>query len=227
MKNNLSCQTLLKVVYLKQTLYGRFGMGYIIIALVIAIALIAVLKWKALIVIGAIFIIGYFLPDNSKSSAEDEKLEKIMIPKGLRKIEYYGGYKTELSSKLFFENRSNGICLYDKENNFKVLILKRNILNFSISGEYHRDTIVSGGEIRGGGSSIGGAIIGELLDGNTGAIIGSRKKTTSTPIKTEVKTTDSRKIILKFKEDEQERGMILDKSIWDDLCFLCPEKKIK
>ncbi|MCR3758922.1 hypothetical protein KYB31_07950 [Clostridium felsineum] len=202
-------------------------MGYGILMLLIMIGLIAVLKWKAIIVIVIIFVIGYFLPDNDKENVKEEKREKIMIPRGLKLINYYGGYNRKLSGKLFFENRSNGICLYDRINNLKVLILKRNILNFSMNGEYHRDAVVSGGEIQGGGSSIGGAIVGEFLDGPSGAIIGSRKKVTSNPIKTEINVTDTRKIILKFKENEQERGMILDKSIWDDLCFLCPEKKIK
>ncbi|URZ02720.1 hypothetical protein [Clostridium felsineum] len=210
-------------------------MGYIVM-IFIAIALIAALKWKAAIVIGVFIVICYFLgkKDNKnndglidKKDVEEEKPEKIMIPQGLEEIEYYGGYNKGISNKLFLENRSNGICLYDKANNLKILILKRNIINFSMVGDYNRDSIVSGGKLEGGDFSLWGSIKGKMLYGDIGELIYARKKYTNSPIKTEVNVTDTRKIILKFKENEEEKGMILDKSVWEHLCFLCPEKKIK
>lgn len=209
-------------------------MGYVIM-IIIAIALIAVLKWKAAIVIGVFIVICYFLGKKgnknndgliTKNNKKVQK-EKIMIPQGLEEIEYYGGYNKELSNKLFLENRSNGICLYDKANNLKVLVLKRNIINFSMVGDYNRDSIVSGGKLEGGDFSLWGSIKGKMLYGDVGELVYARKKYTNSPIKTEVNVTDTRKIILKFKENEQERGMVLDKSMWEHLCFLCPEKKIK
>lgn len=139
------------------------------------------------------------------------------IPSEAKKIFYYGGYTINLKPKIYFWNNDNTLFLCDpKTSDRHLTISKDNILNFSLEGEYHRDTKVTGG-----GASVGGAIVGGAIAGPVGAIVGGRKKT-----KTKTTTVDTRKVILKFKENNIEKGMILDYGIYDKLCFMCPEKKI-
>lgn len=216
-------------------------MGYIVMFFIV-VALIVALKWKVLIIIG-ILIAAYIVYYNTYYKAHKEEIDKkneeqqrekerkkqepkILIPRGLSKIRYYGGYNKKLSDWLFFEKSSESICFYDKRENLKILVKKSNVLNFSMNGEYHESTQVTGGEVKGGGVSVGGALVGAAVAGPAGAIIGGRKKVKSTPVQTTTTVTDTRKVILKFKESEQEQGMILDKDIWETLCFMCPEKKI-
>lgn len=217
-------------------------MAYIVMFFIV-IALIAALKWRVLIIIG-ILIAAYVIYYNTYYKAHKEEIDKenekqrqekerkdiepkISIPAGLPKVRYYGGYNKKLSDWLLFENNNQSILFYDKKENLKVWVWKEDILSFSMNGEYRESMQVTGGEVKGGGVSVGGALVGAAVAGSVGAIIGSRKKIESTPIKSTTTVTDTRKVILKFKENGVEQGMILDKGLWETLCFMCPEKKIQ
>lgn len=61
---------------------------------------------------------------------------------------------------------------------FKQLVID-NILFYKVEGEIITSTYTTGGTVKGGGSSLTGAIVGGALAGDVGAIIGSRKKSKS------------------------------------------------
>jgi len=71
-------------------------------------------------------------------------------------------------------------------------------------------------EISGGGVSIGGALIGGAIAGDVGAIIGSQK-----PISTKQVEHDSRKTIIKTKDNE----FICDYDFYDVLMKVVPQKE--
>jgi hypothetical protein len=161
------------------------------------------------------------------SKKEKERKSSLNVPDGTGKIRYYEGYSEKLSSHLYFWHDNNSLTFCDSNGDGRhIVISKENILNFNMIGEYHEDTKVTGGKVKGGGVSVVGAVAGGAIAGPVGMILGGRKKVKSKPIKTTTTVTDTRKIILKFKENEEEKGMILDKSVYDVLCFVCPEKKI-
>lgn len=162
-------------------------------------------------------------------SIKKEKAKRLEfnIPKGSKKIMYFKGYTENLSSKLYFWNDNNSITLCDPKGDGKhIKISKDNIQNFTMIGEYHEDTVVTGGKTKGGGVSIVGAVAGGAVAGPLGAAVAGRKKVKSKPIKTTTTVTDTRKTIIKFIENREEKGMVLDKQVYDALCFICPEKKI-
>ncbi|MDO9087963.1 MAG: hypothetical protein Q7U53_17285 [Anaerolineaceae bacterium] len=93
---------------------------------------------------------------------------------------------------------------------------------FHKEGELYRETKITGGG--GGGSTIGGAVVGGLIAGDTGAIIGSRKKVDE--IRSELITHDERKTILNFFDDDNERYSIqFDNESFQILNDLIPEKE--
>lgn len=149
--------------------------------------------------------------------------ENYNVPLTSKRVRYFGGYTKKLSSSLYSWNEDATLNFFDDRSKEQISITKDSILNFSMVGEYHET--ISGGGSKGGGTSIGGALVGGVLLGGAGAILGSRKKVKAVPIRTTV--NDTRKTVLKFKEDGTDKGMMLDKKIYDTLCFMCPEKKIK
>jgi hypothetical protein len=158
---------------------------------------------------------------------KENKLRKdFNIPGKAKKVDYYQGYTTILSSKIYFWDDNSELYFCDPKHTTNIKISKDSIISFNMVGEYHESTSTTGGGVKGGGTSIGGAVVGGVLLGPVGAIIGSRKKVKSKPIKTTTHVTDTRKVILKFKENDMEKGMVLDKIIFDVLSFICPEKKI-
>ena len=78
-----------------------------------------------------------------------------------------------------------------------------NIIYFSKDGTLEHISVVSGGGGSGGGVNLGGAITGGLLFGGVGALIGSQVDTEIKidPIKTEIKTEDTRRAFLLYKDD--------------------------
>lgn len=68
---------------------------------------------------------------------------------------------------------------------------------YTKEGDVQYTSHVSGGG--GGGSSLKGAVIGGVIAGDAGAVIGSRKKID--PIKTEVRTHDTRQTVLRYYDD--------------------------
>ena len=73
------------------------------------------------------------------------------------------------------------------------------IMYYQLEGSKHEKQIISGGG--GGGSSIKGAVIGEIIAGDVGAIIGSRKKIDE--IKTEYKKIDDRRTVITLRNNKQ------------------------
>lgn len=115
---------------------------------------------------------------------------------------------------------------FDEKNEIeKTSIPIKNILYYHLYGEVYNKTIIEGGG--GGGTSIGGAIIGGLIAGEAGAIIGSRKEVD--PITTRNEIIDKRKIIVEFYYNSKLSRMVLGQ--WDltyELLFLkeLPEKEM-
>lgn len=163
-------------------------------------------------------------------SNKKEKVRKLSlnVPSGTKKVRYYEGYSENLSGYLYFWHDNNSLTFCDPKGNGRhIEISKDNILNFNMIGEYHEDIKTTGGEVKGGGVSVLGAAAGGAIAGPVGMVLGGRKKVKSKPVKTTTTVTDTRKTILKFKENGEEKGMVLDKSIYDVLRFICPEKEIK
>lgn len=98
-----------------------------------------------------------------------------------------------------------------------------NIQCFSKEGDVHYTTRISGGG--GGGSSIKGAIVGGLLAGETGAVIGSRKKVNE--IKSESITHDSRKTLIRYyHKDELLNMSYVGFDVYNYLLKKIPEKDL-
>jgi hypothetical protein len=152
------------------------------------------------------------------------KIEKFMetykIPKGTMLINYLGGCFGTQQCLAFFRVDGKGInlCEYNlkKSNPFNEHITKDSLIAFSQTGDYSTNSIVSGG-----GVSLGGAAVGAALLGPVGAVIGGRKK-----VKTQIRTTDTRKTIIKYKSNDEEKSIILSSSAYDLLCCNFIEKKI-
>lgn len=94
-------------------------------------------------------------------------------------------------------------------------IPKENVIAFMMTGDRTVQSKVSGG-----GVSLGGAVVGAAIAGPVGAIIGGRKK-----VKTETQTFDTRRLMLKFRENG-EITIQLGPQPYNDLCMLCMEKQI-
>lgn len=98
----------------------------------------------------------------------------------------------------------------------------KNVEYFKISGEVYRETKISGGG--GGGTSVKGAIVGSVIAGDTGAIIGSRKKVDS--IKSELITHDERKTLFNyFDGDKERRSLYFRSKDYSSFNDLIPEKE--
>jgi hypothetical protein len=139
------------------------------------------------------------------------------IPPTAIKVKYYKNYTPRSNSeKVYFWNDNASISFCNPKKTMNIKILKEDIISFNMLGEYHESTNVSGG-----GVSIGGAIAGAAVAGPVGAIIGGGKK-----VKTETIIDDSRKTVIRYNENNINNGIIVDKSVFNILCFMCPEKKI-
>lgn len=84
------------------------------------------------------------------------------------------------------------------------------IVFFTKEGDVTYTTEVSGGGVCGGGSSLTGAIVGGAIAGNTGAIIGSRKEVTSTPIKSRTVRHDDTRTRIRYKVGNQYKECTFD-----------------
>ena len=150
---------------------------------------------------------------------EKKKRERLQVPKSARKITYFTGYDKKMSNKLYYWKNGNHLNFCDtKEKNgpVKITIPKENILAFTSTGEITTQT-----NVKGGGPSLGGAVVGAAVAGPVGAIVGGKKK-----VKTQTTTTDTRRTFIKFAENGTEKSMQFDYSIYDDLCLMCLERKI-
>jgi hypothetical protein len=121
----------------------------------------------------------------------------------------------EKADGCYIENIEKGSDVSELEL-FERKILIDSIAYFQIQGE-----ISTREKISGGGSSIGGAVVGAALAGGVGAIIGSRKKINSETIR-----EDNRFILLVYKKGKK----IIKEKLDYDICLdmleeLIPEKE--
>lgn len=141
------------------------------------------------------------------------------IPQGTPMINYLGGCFGNRNCYVFFKVSPTGIYLCEYNTKIKPFfkyIPKENLIAFSQIGDHYTNSIVSGG-----GVSLGGAAVGAAFFGPVGAIVGSHKK-----VKTKTINVDTRKTILKFRENGIENSLILSSSAYDILCCNFIEKKI-
>lgn len=96
-----------------------------------------------------------------------------------------------------------------------------NIEYFNMGGKKYVTTDIVGGG--GGGSSIKGAVVGGLIAGETGAIIGSRKKVD--PIQTRTNIHDETECYIKYKTDDNSLLEVVCKK-YADIFFNALKKTI-
>lgn len=95
---------------------------------------------------------------------------------------------------------------------------------YRVEGDMYTETQISGGG--GGGSSLTGTVVGGVLGGDTGAIIGSRKKVA--PISSETVVHDSRKVALYYYPSPDADAMETLKfnfRFYSTLVSILPEKE--
>lgn len=101
------------------------------------------------------------------------------------------------------------------------------IVFFTKEGDVTYTTEVSGGGISGGGSSLTGAIVGGAVAGSTGAIIGSRKEITSTPIESRTVQHDDTSTRIRYKVGEQYKERTFDGfEVYDYLITVIGDKDL-
>lgn len=168
-------------------------------------------------------------------SVYDDKKKQINIPEDAKLLYlkdtkmdtltydnmYYYCWKSEVNLK-FFPYWDRTFYFYKP---FRIIefikvveIEYDNINYFKEVGEVYRENKITGGG--GGGSSIKGAVVGGVLAGDTGAIIGSRKK--NNEIKSELISHDTREVQLVLKD---RRILLFDKDTVDDFIELIPKKE--
>ena len=166
---------------------------------------------KILLIVG--IIIGLIVFGNK---VEKKKREKFKIPKQAKKIKYFQGYDQPLTNKVYYwlDSTCINFCNTKSETDdpIRIEISEKNIIGFGQIGDVTTST-------SGGGVGLGGAAAGGLLFGSTGAIIGSRKATVTT-------TTDTRKVVLQFIENDINKSILLDNKIYDDLSLYFLNKRI-
>ena len=141
----------------------------------------------------------------------------------------YGDYLWIFNNNIYeSENKDQYIKRYLGKNNLQHELLCKsipvsNIQYFSKEGDIQYTTKISGGG--GGGSSISGAIVGGLIAGETGAVVGSRKKVQE--VKSEVVKHDSRCTIIRYYKDQQMDVLRYSgEAVYDYLLKMIPEKDL-
>lgn len=160
----------------------------------------------------------------SKQRAREYK-EQWNIPETAKKVSYLGGYGDKLKSKLYvnYDGAKQKLELWEastgKNTSPKHMVAEKDdIIAFSQLGEF---TSTQHTQVKGGGASIGGAIVGNAIAGPVGAVIGGRKKVKT---KTTTSTSDTRRTLLKFRENGIEKSVLLDYSAYGLLSIWIPEK---
>jgi len=162
--------------------------------------------------------------------------DQLDIPETAKQIIFY---KSSMKSPIKLTNKKNDVYVWIFEDNIcffpytpasidsvslddmKITTIPvRQIEYFSTQGEVYRENRISGGG--GGGSSLGGAVAGGLIAGETGAIIGSRKKVNE--IKSELITHDTRETFLNYF-DNGRHSLFFDIGAYQVFNDLMPEKE--
>ncbi len=146
------------------------------------------------------------------------------------KIVFYRGGHPEVDKQLFDAH----VWIENGKLNFHPVDINKDVDTFSVNledivyyatkGEINKQTLVSGGEVKGGGSSITGAAVGGLVAGPVGAVIGSRKKVKGDPIKTTIVTEDSRRTFMNFSHQSSMYTMYFDYYSYSKFVELIPNK---
>ena len=131
-------------------------------------------------------------------------------------------WTTNNNSRLILDNVTSELPSRIHHLNSVLKISLSAIKYFAVEGDFYRENKISGGG--GGGSSITGAVIGGVIAGDTGAIIGSRKKTNE--ITSKVIEHDTRHTMLTYVTDSGSiRVMAFDYSGYKILNDIIPEKE--
>lgn len=93
---------------------------------------------------------------------------------------------------------------------------------FSQHGEIFRENKITGGGGR--GSSIGGAVAGEIIAGEAGAVIGSRQKVNE--IKSELITHDTRETFLNYLDNDKRYPLFFNVESYQTLNDLILKKNM-
>lgn len=163
-----------------------------------------------LIAVANCFIIFiYFLFGALYISSFESKINIKRVEQMNKKIKSYKDYKTDEDKFNFYAiNKKEFIfIIFKKISKFSMyfggylkfnerVIDVKDIKYFMLIGDVGDRQYISGG----GGSSITGAIVGNMIAGPTGAIIGSRKS--NNPISVEYKTEDYRKTFISLVNGE-------------------------
>lgn len=99
-----------------------------------------------------------------------------------------------------------------------------NIFYYKVEGEILTSTYTTGGTVKGGGSSVTGAIVGGALAGDVGAIIGSRKKIEVEPVSTHTEHDDQRVVNIYISEGDSVKIQQYPYKLYDAFQKLMPEK---
>ena len=103
------------------------------------------------------------------------------------------------------EKKAEYFLKQDDESLFAIsLIPLENIVYFQVVGNVEHTTVVSGGEVKGGGVNTQGAAMGALLFGGVGAVVGSQIGTevVGKPIKSKMVEHDQRKTFFVIKNKD-------------------------
>lgn len=173
-----------------------------------------------------------------KKLKEDEKNNKIFeekklqynISNGCFTVNYKKGFAKIASGKQYIWVKDDKIFLFPataqsiEQNYILYKIPLKDIEYFSTEGIISQETRISGGGGEVGGSSISGAVVGGMIAGNTGAIIGSRKKGKIDPIKSQVITHDDRETYLSLYIDGEKKSLFFNYDDYTTFLKLIPQK---
>lgn len=95
---------------------------------------------------------------------------------------------------------------------------------YKAEGELIAHTNITGGQVSGGGSSLKGAVVGGVLAGDVGAVIGSRKKIDSTPIKSHTTYDDKRAVNVYLESEDGVNVEQFPYAFYEAFNKLMPEK---
>ncbi|GLC32178.1 SHOCT domain-containing protein [Clostridium omnivorum] len=175
------------------------------------------------------------LSSNKQRKETNQKIDtyksKTDIPSNARTIKYIEG----MESINYFIKESQ-YYIWREANNIKLALNPINVINlatevgqgkvmmfpidkiqyYSIVGDAYTET-----NVKGGGSSLTGAVVGGVIAGGAGAVIGSRKE-----IKTETNRVDNRKTIITYSDNGTTRNIFFAPDAYETLLQLIPEKDI-
>lgn len=98
------------------------------------------------------------------------------------------------------------------------------IFYYKVEGDVITSTYTTGGTVKGGGSSLTGAIVGGVLAGDVGAIIGSREKIEVEPVSTHTEHDDQRVVSVYISEGDTVKIQQYPYKLYGAFQKLIPEK---